>query len=160
MKVSQLIKSLRQYESDSCIFVMLGEEGDPYCVSIKRIIQVGDASSKAGISVLIRAFEVQHGKCASSLDDPEWFLRNSSEEYGLTSAVVEALTGYSADAEVFVELGPDHKPYQVKIEAVSGFDDSALEDESSESEDCISVGIRAYEIPANFVPTAAKERPL
>jgi len=155
MKISNLVKTLRKFDADSCIFVTLGEDGEPYCVSIESIRLVADASSKAGISVLIRAFEIQHGKCASSLDDPEWFLRDSKEEYDLTSAVIEALTGYSADAEVFVELGPDHKPYQVKIEAVSGFDDSALEDECSESEDCTSVGIRAYEIPANFVPRAA-----
>lgn len=155
MKISNLVKTLRKFDADSCIFVTLGEDGEPYCVQIESIRQVTDASSKAGISVLIRAFEIQRGKCASSLDDPKWFHRNSSEKFGLTSAVIEALTGYSSDAEVFVELGPDHNPYQVKIEAVSGFDDGALEDEWSEYEDCISVGIRAYEIPANFVPTAA-----
>ncbi|QHF00488.1 hypothetical protein LCG56_29300 (plasmid) [Pseudomonas cannabina pv. alisalensis] len=155
MKISKLVKALRKFELDSCIFVTLGEDDKPYCVTIENIRQVADANSKTGISVLIRAFEIQQGRCASSLDDPEWFLRDSSEEFGLTSAVIEALTGYSSDAEVFVELGPDHNPYQVKIEAVSGFDDVALEDEWSESEDCISVGIRAYEIPANFVPTAA-----
>ncbi|WP_439126344.1 MAG: hypothetical protein ACNJA3_28660 (plasmid) [Pseudomonas rhizophila] len=153
MKIRELVKALRKFEPDSCIFVTLGKEGKPYCVSIENIRQVVDAESPAGIQVLIRAFEIKQGRCASSLDDPEWFLRDPSEEYDHTAAVIDALKGYSFDAEVLIELGPGLSPYPVKIESVSGFDDASLEDEWSETEDCISVGIRAYEIDAKFVPT-------
>ncbi|KPC17105.1 Uncharacterized protein AC499_1266 [Pseudomonas amygdali pv. lachrymans] len=72
--------------------------------------------------------------------------------------MLKSLKQMPLDAEVMIELGPDKKPYQVKLERVSEFEDVSLEDEDADYEDCISIELRTYEIPSKFVQTILEEK--
>lgn len=153
MKITEAAAALSSFDPKSCIFMMLGDDSKPYCVDIESIRKVEDAGSESGEVVLIRAYEIKASVTARQLDDPKWFLRKESAGCGLVRQVVKKLKNFNPEATVMVELGPDLKPYRVEIARISGFDDGALEHEYAEYKHCISVGIRAYEIPEKFVPT-------
>lgn len=155
MKVSAVKDKLSSFGPKSCIFVMLGKESAPYCVSIEDIRQVEDGNAACGEVVLIRAYEISGGKGADQLDDPKWFMRKSKDTAGLVRQVSKKLASFNPDADVMLELGPNLKPYRVEITQVEGFADVSLEDEYADYVDCISVVIRGFEIPENFVATKA-----
>lgn len=156
MRNCDLQQYLAPLDPKICVFVTLGQDPKPYCVSIADIREDQHPSDVGSRVILVRAFEIQGGRCATQLDDPEWYLRKRKDEHGEVGQVIQALKQMAHDAEVMIELGPDKKPYQVKLERVSEFDDVALWDEDGEPEDCISIELRAYEIPSKFVPTVVE----
>lgn len=153
MKNADLQQFLAPLDPKICVFVTLGQDDDPYCVSIADIREDQHPNDTETRVILVRAFEIQEGRCATQLDDPEWYLRPRKDEHGRIEQVIQSLRQMPLDAEVMIELGPDKNPYQVKLERVSEFDDVALESEDEEPQDCISIELRAYEIPSKFVST-------
>lgn len=158
VKNFDLQQLLAPLDPNICIFVTLGKDDNPYCVSIEHMREDQHPTDASSRVILVRAFEIQGGRSAMQLDDPEWYLRESDDEHGLVGEVLESLKQMPLDAEVMIELGPDKKPYQVKLERVSEFEDVSLEDEDAEYEDCISIELRAYEIPSKFVQTIVEEK--
>ncbi|MFK4132459.1 hypothetical protein ACI2KR_09290 [Pseudomonas luteola] len=146
MKAKKLIKLLKKMDPKALMFVELGPDKDPYRVKIHDIREFDDVALYNEDddyvpckSIAIRTFE----KLVNRLPDSPELSDKCSQE------VIDVLSELDPNACVFVELGPDSKPYCVDIEKVREFNEASLSGETSDSASCKSIIIRAYEITSN-----------